>query len=61
MKEGFKHRCLTVPGECFDVNPNRTRPAPSPLSQFVRFSFGPPLDNLSAGLDRLVAMIKSFK
>jgi aspartate/methionine/tyrosine aminotransferase len=61
MKEGFKHRVLTVPGEYFDVNPSRSRPGPSPLSKFVRFSFGPPMDNLRAGLDRLAAMVKSAR
>lgn len=61
MTEGFKHRVLTVPGEYFDVNPNRSRPAPSPSAKFVRFSFGPPMDNLRAGLDRLASMVKSFR
>ncbi|MCC6659616.1 MAG: pyridoxal phosphate-dependent aminotransferase [Phycisphaerales bacterium] len=58
MKEGFTHRVLTVPGEYFDVNPNRSRPGASPLARFVRFSFGPPMDNLRAGLDRLAAMVR---
>ncbi len=57
MREGFKHRVLTVPGEFFDVNPARGRPGPSPLEAYVRFSFGPPEDNLTAGLDRLAKMV----
>ena len=57
MREGFKHRVLTVPGEFFDVNPARRRAGPSALAPFVRFSFGPPEDNLVAGLDRLAAMV----
>lgn len=59
MREGFKHRVLTVPGEFFDVNPGRMRPAPSPLNSMVRFSFGPPMENLVAGLDRLGEMVAS--
>lgn len=57
MREGFKHRVMTVPGEYFDVNPHRTRPGMSPLAGYVRFSFGPPMDNLTAGLDRLGEMV----
>lgn len=58
MREGFKHQVLTVPGEYFDVNPNRNRTAKSPLTPWVRFSFGPPRDNLEAGLSRLAEMVK---
>jgi N-succinyldiaminopimelate aminotransferase len=61
MHEGIKHRTMTVPGEFFDVNPNRERTAKSPLSQMVRFSFGPPRANLEAGLDRLAEMIKAHR
>lgn len=60
MHEGFKHRVLTVPGEFFDVNPAKSRTGPSPLATFVRFSFGPPRDNLEAGLNRLAEMVRKF-
>lgn len=59
MREGFKHRVLTVPGEFFDVNPGKRRSGESPLSTFVRFSFGPPTDNLKSGLDRLAEMVRA--
>jgi aspartate/methionine/tyrosine aminotransferase len=52
---------LTVPGVYFDVNPAKVRTGTSPLKQFVRFSFGPPRQNLEAGLNRLVAMIASHR
>jgi aspartate/methionine/tyrosine aminotransferase len=58
MREAFKHKVLTVPGEFFDVNPHRARPGPSPLAGFVRFSFGPPKAALESGLGRLVEMIR---
>lgn len=61
MREAFKHRVLTVPGEYFDVNPHRKRSGRSPLSGFVRFSFGPPRGNLQAGLDRLTEMMEKFR
>lgn len=58
MRKAFDYKVLTVPGEFFDVNPGRTRGGASPLSGFVRFSFGPPTDNLKAGLDRLAQMVR---
>ncbi|CAG0959173.1 aspartate aminotransferase [Phycisphaerales bacterium] len=61
MREGFKNRTLTVPGQFFDVNPGKTRTGASALSTFVRFSYGPPRDNLEAGLSRLVAMVQRAK
>jgi len=33
------------------------RPGPSPLTNFVRFSFGPPKQQLEIGLDRLAEMV----
>ncbi len=59
MHEAFKHKVLTVPGEYFDVNPNRQRVGRSPLTTFVRFSFGPPRENVKAGLERLAEMISA--
>ena len=61
MREGFKHRVMTVPGEFFDVNPGKHRPGESRLRTFVRFSFGPPRDNLEAGLSRLAEMVAKFR
>jgi aspartate/methionine/tyrosine aminotransferase len=61
MRAGFGARVLVVPGVYFDVNPGKGRAGESPLKNFVRFSFGPPRQNLEAGLDRLVAMIASHK
>ena len=59
MRAAFDYKVLTVPGEYFDVNPNRLREGRSPLTEYVRFSFGPPLDNVRAGLDRLAEMVKA--
>lgn len=64
MHAAFKHRVLTVPGEFFDVNPERDgrrRTGKSPLASFVRFSFGPPRTNLEAGLSRLTDLLKSVR
>ena len=61
MHEAFKHKVLTVPGEYFDVNPNREREGRSPLTEYVRFSYGPPIDNVRAGLDRLAEMVSASR
>jgi hypothetical protein len=62
MREAFKHRVLTVPGEFFDVNPSASgRPAVRSWSDYVRFSFGPSRENLEAGLGRLSEMIRKAR
>lgn len=50
-------KVMTVPGKFFDVNPGGYRRGESPYRQWMRFSFGPPLDNLELGLDRLAEML----
>lgn len=59
FRAGLEHNVLTVPGEFFDVNPGKRRPAPSAYASFVRFSFGPPLATVEKGLDLLEAMIRA--
>lgn len=56
---GLDEKVMTVPGRFFDVNPGRRRNQPHIDSSWVRFSFGPPLDNVKLGLDRLRRMVKS--
>jgi aspartate/methionine/tyrosine aminotransferase len=52
---------LTVPGEFFDVNPGKRRHGPSPYEQWMRFSFGPPMDNMVLGLERLAEMVSEAR
>ncbi len=49
---------MTVPGEFFDVNPGGEREGESPFKQWMRFSFGPPMDNVDLGLTRLEEMMQ---
>jgi len=58
FRRALDQRVLTVPGEFFDVNPGKRRGGESPFRQWMRFSFGPPMDNMQAGLDRLEAMLR---
>ncbi len=59
FRRALEHKVLTVPGAFFDVNPGKRRAGPSPFASWVRFSFGPPEDNVRTGLDRLEALIRS--
>lgn len=59
FREALQNKVLTVPGEFFDVNPNKTRSGPSPYRQFIRFSYGPPMDVMAPGLERLKQMVES--
>ncbi len=59
FRRALDEKVLTVPGEYFDVNPGRRRKGPSPYAQWMRFSFGPPVDNMVLGLDRLEAMLNT--
>jgi len=52
------HQVMTVPGRFFDINPGAARSGPSPYERWMRFSFGPPIDNMVMGLDRLEEMLR---
>jgi aspartate/methionine/tyrosine aminotransferase len=58
FREALERKVIVVPGEFFDVNPGRRRRNESSLLRgFVRFSYGPPIETLSLGLDRLEELI----
>jgi N-succinyldiaminopimelate aminotransferase len=60
FRAALEHQVITVPGVFFDVNPGRRRAQRlSRFHQHVRLSFGPSLDEVSRGLDRLGEMIRS--
>ena len=61
FRAALEHRVMVVPGVFFDVNPGRRRRGASPFRQWLRFSFGPPEDNMIMGLDRLQAMIQAAR
>jgi aspartate/methionine/tyrosine aminotransferase len=58
FRRALARKVMTVPGEFFDVNPGKRRKGASPYTRWMRFSFGPPIDNLELGLDRLERMIE---
>ncbi|MHC5010384.1 MAG: pyridoxal phosphate-dependent aminotransferase [Planctomycetota bacterium] len=57
FRRALERKVMTVPGRFFDVNPGHARTGPSPFRSWMRFSFGPPEDNLAMGLDRLERML----
>jgi DNA-binding transcriptional MocR family regulator len=61
FRAALERKVLTVPGEFFDVNPGKRRRGGSPYRQWMRFSFGPPMDNLKMGLDRLEELVRSAR
>jgi aspartate/methionine/tyrosine aminotransferase len=61
FERALQHKVMTVPGQFFDVNPGGYRRRPSPYRQWMRFSFGPPMDNMRMGLSRLEQMLGQGK
>ncbi len=57
FEEALKRKVLTVPGYYFDIDPGRHRDDTGTLDQWMRFSFGPPMDDMVRGLDRLEEML----
>lgn len=53
FRAALERRVMVVPGRFFDVNPGARRAVDPSYGRWVRFSFGPPLDNMNAGLRRL--------
>lgn len=60
FNEALKHRVMTVPGYFFDIQAGSKKKNKSEFRQWVRFSFGPPEENMMQGLERLTKMIQSF-
>ncbi len=57
FRAALERKVMTVPGAFFDVNPGGARTGKSPFDQWLRFSYGPPEDNVRLGLDRLAEML----
>jgi aspartate/methionine/tyrosine aminotransferase len=59
--QALDRKVMTVPGAFFDVNPGRRRRDGSAYQRWMRFSFGPSMDNLVLGLSRLRAMVDEHR
>ncbi|MFW7379628.1 MAG: pyridoxal phosphate-dependent aminotransferase [Oligoflexus sp.] len=62
FERSIEEKVICVPGEFFDVNPGKRRShIPSRLKGFVRFSFGPSMEEMCLGLDRLENMLAAHQ
>jgi hypothetical protein len=57
FRAALQKKVMLVPGRFFDVNPGQHRPPDASYAQWVRFSFGPPEDNVRLGLKRLADLL----
>ncbi len=58
FRAALEKKVIVVPGEFFDVNPGKRRSSrASRFRQYVRFSFGPPMETLELALGRLEALV----
>ncbi len=58
FKKALESKVIVVPGEFFDVNPGKRRAGRSSrFGAHVRFSFGPPLENVRLACERLSALV----
>ena len=57
-----KHKVIIVPGVFFDINPRHIRNLKkSKCISFVRFSYGPAMENLEKGLRSIKTLIEYWK
>jgi aspartate/methionine/tyrosine aminotransferase len=62
FRAALDRQVICVPGVFFDVNPGQRRShIPSRLTGFVRLSFGPEMETVNAGLDRLEQMVREAR
>ncbi len=59
FKKAIEKKVIAVPGEFFGVDPGKRRGRrPSRFRQHVRFSFGPPMEQLDKAVTRIQDLIK---
>jgi aspartate/methionine/tyrosine aminotransferase len=62
LEECVKYKIVCVPGVFFDINPRGIRNmARSKCISNVRFSYGPPMRNLTKGVEQMEKMIASWR
>ncbi|KAL1744361.1 pyridoxal phosphate-dependent transferase [Schizophyllum fasciatum] len=62
FEELLKEKTIVIPGIFFDINPaHRRNLFKSPCHEFVRISFGPPIEDLDKGLDAMGRVLDKAK
>jgi aspartate/methionine/tyrosine aminotransferase len=57
FRAALDRKVMLVPGRCFNVNPGGQRATDPSYEHWVRFSFGPPEQNVKLGLSRLQELL----
>ena len=58
FRAALQKQVIVVPGEFFDVNPGKRRPGRATrFRSYARFSFGPTMESITGGLQRLGELI----
>jgi N-succinyldiaminopimelate aminotransferase len=60
FRKALDYKVMTVPGHLFDIHPGKQKKE-SNFNAYIRFSFGPPEENLVAGLERISELIQSYR
>ncbi len=56
----LEQKVITVPGRFFDVNPGQRRShLPSRMQNYVRLSFGPSMEELQTGMERIRNLVQA--
>ncbi|TRM59286.1 pyridoxal phosphate-dependent transferase [Schizophyllum amplum] len=62
FEELLKEKTIVIPGIFFDINPaHRRNLFKSPCHEYVRISFGPPMEDLDMGLDAIARVLNKVK
>ena len=62
LNESLKVKVIAVPGKFFDINPGkRMKKAGSRFNNYLRFSYGPDIETINIGLNRLKELVDSHK
>lgn len=62
FRAALERQVICVPGEFFDINPGKRRSGrPSRFRQYVRFSFGPEVEQVEEGVRRIQAMVRELR
>ena len=62
LEEAVRHKVIIVPGIFFDINPRDIRNIRnSKCISFVRFSYGPGIENLEKGVKQIRNMVEYWK
>jgi len=62
LQSVLEQKVICVPGEFFDVNPGKRRAGrPSRFRQYVRFSFGPELNVVKTGVERIQRLVRATR